>query len=90
LTFRVAANSGGPRTGTLTIGDRTHTVSQQQAGENPPTPAPAPAPPAPAPAPHRHHQHHHRRPRRPRRRRAPTRSSPPVLTSRRLAVPSAP
>jgi len=51
LTFRVAANSGGPRTGTLTIGDRTHTVSQQQAGENPPTPAPAPAPPAPAPAP---------------------------------------
>ena len=51
LTFRVAANGGGPRTGTLTIGDRTHTVSQQQAGENPPTPAPAPAPPAPAPAP---------------------------------------
>ena len=54
LTFRVAANGGGPRTGTLTIGDRTHTVSQQQAGENPPTPAPAPpapAPPAPPPPP---------------------------------------
>ena len=51
LTFRVAANGGGPRTGTLTIGDRTHTVSQQQAGENPPTPAPPPAPPAPPPPP---------------------------------------
>jgi hypothetical protein len=51
LTFRVAANGGGPRTGTLTIGDRTHTVSQQQAGENPPTPAPAPPAPAPPPAP---------------------------------------
>src|SRR5262245_20573695 len=49
LTFRVAANGGGPRTGTLTIGDRTHPGSQQQAAENPP--APPPAPPAPPPHP---------------------------------------
>jgi all-beta uncharacterized protein len=49
LTFRVAANGGGPRTGTLTIGDRTHSVSQQQAGENPPPPTPPPPAPPPAP-----------------------------------------
>ena len=49
VTFRVAANSGGPRTGTLTIADRTHTVNQQQAA-NPTSPtAPSPQPPAPQP-----------------------------------------
>ncbi len=50
VTYRVAANSGGPRTGTLTIGDRNHTVNQQQAANPTPSPQP-PAPPTPEPPP---------------------------------------
>jgi hypothetical protein len=48
VTYHVLANSGGPRTGTLTIGERTHTVNQQEAA-NPTLPAPPPAPPTPPP-----------------------------------------
>jgi hypothetical protein len=42
VAFRVAANTGGTRTGTLTIADRTHTVTQQEAG--PPSPPPPSVP----------------------------------------------
>jgi hypothetical protein len=44
VAFRVSSNTGGARTGTLTIADRTHTVTQQAAGQ-----APSPAPPPPIP-----------------------------------------
>jgi hypothetical protein len=42
VAFRVTANTGATRTGTLTIADRTHAVTQQEAG--PPSPPPPPAP----------------------------------------------
>jgi hypothetical protein len=46
VSFRVDANSGGLRSGSLTIADRTHTVNQQA-----PTPTPIPPPPPPPPPP---------------------------------------
>lgn len=47
VAYRVTSNSGGTRTGSVTVGDRTHTVIQQNAGPEPsPTP---PAPPTPPP-----------------------------------------
>ena len=52
VAFSIAANTGGPRTGTVTIADRTHTITQQDQAQPPAPPAPAPpapAPPAPAP-----------------------------------------
>lgn len=52
IGYRFSANSGtSTRTGTVTIGDRTHTVIQQGISQPPPpTPAP-PTPPPPTPAP---------------------------------------
>jgi hypothetical protein len=44
VTIRVTANSGGVRTSTVTIGDRTHTIVQQETA-----PAPSPNPPSPNP-----------------------------------------
>jgi hypothetical protein len=49
VSLRIAANNGGSRSGTVTIADRTHTITQQDAAQ-PPAPAP-PAPPAPPPGP---------------------------------------
>jgi hypothetical protein len=40
VAYRVASNSGGPRSGTITIADRTHTVTQGQAAQPPPPPPP--------------------------------------------------
>jgi len=51
VTYHVVANSGGPRTGTLTIGDRTHTVNQQQAADPTPPSSPSPPPQSPTPPP---------------------------------------
>jgi hypothetical protein len=50
VAYRLAANGGGVRIGTITIGDRTHTVTQQEraATPSPPTPTP-PTPPTPGP-----------------------------------------
>jgi hypothetical protein len=54
VALSIAANSGGPRTGTVTIADQTHTITQQD-GTQPPVPAPPapgpPAPPGPPPSP---------------------------------------
>jgi hypothetical protein len=61
VVLSIAANSGGARTGTVTIADVTHTITQQD-GTQPPTPAPPtpptppspptpPTPPAPPPSP---------------------------------------
>ena len=47
VVLSIAANSGGVRTGTVTIANVTHTITQQD-GTQPPTPTP-PAPPAPPP-----------------------------------------
>ena len=57
--FRAAANTGGPRTGVLAIGDQTVTITQQGAPTvpspgpvRPPSPSPQPAPsPDPSPSP---------------------------------------
>jgi hypothetical protein len=43
----IAANTGGARTGQVTVGGQSYTVTQDEA----PVPPPAPAPPAPAPTP---------------------------------------
>jgi hypothetical protein len=44
VSLRVAANTGGARTGTVSIGDRTHTVTQGAGSElPPPTPPTTPA-----------------------------------------------
>ena len=45
VALRIAANTGGARTGTVTIAEQTHTITQQD-GTQPPVPTP-PAPPAP-------------------------------------------
>jgi hypothetical protein len=52
VAFRVEANTGVARTGTLTIGGRAFTVTQA-ASSNPPTPPspPPPSPPPPSPPP---------------------------------------
>ena len=42
VALRIAANTGAARTGTVTIGDRTHTITQQDASQPPLPPAPAP------------------------------------------------
>ncbi len=44
ITFRVAANAGPVRTGTVTIADRTHRITQPEASQ-----APSPSPPPPTP-----------------------------------------
>jgi hypothetical protein len=49
VAIRVTANSGGARTGTVTIGDRTHTIIQQEAAPAPSPNPPVPPPPAPNP-----------------------------------------
>ena len=49
VRYRVASNGGAARTGTVTIGDRTHTVTQQNAAAEPAPPAPAPPSPPPPP-----------------------------------------
>ena len=46
IAFRVAANAGPTRTGTVTIADRTHRVTQQESSQ---TPSPSPPPPPPPP-----------------------------------------
>jgi hypothetical protein len=48
VVLNIAANNGGPRTGTVTIADLTHTITQQDAAQ-PPAPTP-PAPPGPLPS----------------------------------------
>ena len=50
VVFSVAANTGPARTGTLTIAERTFTVTQAAGGNNPPPPSP-PSPPPPSPPP---------------------------------------
>ena len=50
VVFSVAANTGPARTGTLTIAERTFTVTQAAGGNNPPSPSPPPpSPPSPPP-----------------------------------------
>lgn len=49
VRYRVASNGGAARTGTVTIGDRTHTVTQQNAAAEPAPPPPAPPSPPPPP-----------------------------------------
>jgi Viral BACON domain/Putative binding domain, N-terminal len=46
VAYRVLSNGGGPRTGAVTVGDRTHTIIQQNAATGP-----SPTPPAPPPLP---------------------------------------
>jgi len=47
VALQIAANNGGARTGTVTIADRTHTITQQDATQPPAPPAPTPPPPTP-------------------------------------------
>ena len=50
LTYSVAANPGGPRTGSITIAGLTYTISQAGGGGSTPTPTPTPtATPTPTP-----------------------------------------
>ncbi len=49
VTYRVASNGGDARTGSVTVGDRTHTVIQQSAAPEPPPAPPSPPPPPPPP-----------------------------------------
>ena len=51
VVFSVAANTGPARTGTLTIAERTFTVTQAAGANNPPPPSPPPSPPPPSPPP---------------------------------------
>jgi hypothetical protein len=48
VVFSVAANTGPARTGTLTIAERTFTVTQAAGGNNPPPPSPPPPSPPPS------------------------------------------
>jgi Viral BACON domain len=48
VAYRVTSNGGSTRTGTVTVGNGTHTVIQQNAASGP---SPSPAPPAPPPPP---------------------------------------
>jgi len=53
VALQIATNNGGTRTGTVTIADQTHTITQQNPAQppTPPPPAPPPPPPPPPPAP---------------------------------------
>ena len=52
VAFRVAPNSGGVRTGTVTVAGQTFTITQAAAGSPNPTPTPPPTPtPNPSPTP---------------------------------------